>query len=216
MDYKAIVAELEREKDEKQSDILNIETAITAIKVLQGFTPSKAALTPPAKIGGRGRPRSTKSQAFNDPNDQEVLRSHDDVFDAAKKQSAALELDPKERKRQSQRRWMAKKYAKEGKVYVPRTTTSTNGTIPSPKTPANKFSLEREFDLGDKDVRLMHSYMMSWKATGRLTNEEENVLRSFEGRILTNLNDLDRLSLRNSFYGCRSRVIVKTKLTSKL
>lgn len=176
-----IIASLQSDRDALQSKMTSIDEAISSLKAIAGL-----AVSPPAKIGGRGRPRSTKSQPL--PKLQTTIQPVTEEYGAG--------LSKAEKKKQYNERYRARKAAK------------------IKMDPNVKFSLMREFDLGDDDIKLINNYMLSWRSSGKLTFSEEKELEVFEGRSLVNLSDPERLKLRNIFYGCRSRVMDKTKQTA--
>lgn len=79
-----------------------------------------------------------------------------------------------------------------------------------------KFTLHREFGLDDKEVNLMRSYLHTWRATGRLDQDECKRLDAFAFIRLPNLKEGDRAEIRHVFYGCRDRVMTKTKALSSM
>lgn len=74
---------------------------------------------------------------------------------------------------------------------------------------ANKFTLNREFNIDERDLRLIMSYLTSWRGLGRLEFEEVKVMERFHGLNTQNLSDQDKLCLRDVFYAARERVMGK-------
>jgi hypothetical protein len=78
----------------------------------------------------------------------------------------------------------------------------------------NRFALERDFDLSDKDISLIISYLISWKGMGRLNVDENLKLDAIQGLSKTKLSETQRSNLREAFYSARSRVLASAKVTS--
>ena len=115
------------------------------------------------------------------------------------------------KKREYMKRWRDSKKAQglgsAGKVIKSTYNGKGNNTV-------NKFSLEREFSLEEKDLRLMISYLVSWKGMGRLTAEEVQTYSHIEGIPLGRFVAQDKELLRKVFYSCRQRVMDKSKVTT--
>lgn len=82
------------------------------------------------------------------------------------------------------------------------------------KDMGTKFTLDREFDLEEKDVRLMLSYLISWKGMGRLMSPEITAFENVEGIPVGRYSLPDKELVRQIFYSARGRVIEKAKATS--
>jgi hypothetical protein len=89
-------------------------------------------------------------------------------------------------------------------------------TYNTTNTEINKFTLDRDFALTDKEIQLMLSYLNSWKGLARLEPNEITILSRFEGRNPVNLLESARGEIRALFYGARNRVVDKTKSVSSM
>lgn len=208
MDTSAFKQQLLLTKDRLQSKIILISEVIQRLDALHGV---EEEVVVPAKIGRRGRPRSTKSKV-------PLLREHDirrndPAVRVDNVGGGSISLTEKElkatKKKQYMDKWLAKKRLQKVSPGFNGSGKADNSQKP------NKFSLEREFELDDKDISLMRSYLTSWKGTGRLEPSEIRILDNYSPRAMASLATSERNDIRNVFYGCRARVMQKTIKHSK-
>lgn len=211
MEYKEILKSLNEQMAYHSQQIAKIDLAISAVNNLLGVESSQD------KLNGRLKNRSgkvygeiilkkgRKTKQDAPPQVDKLFKSneHDLVITSG--------MSPAEKQKIYAARCRAKKLALNGK------STSVPQFAGDPNRIANKFSLNREFNIDNKkDLDLMMSYLVSWKGTGKLSEDEIRGLTFFEGRVPMNLVSAERMTLRQIFYGARDRVMTKTKTVSHL
>lgn len=183
--------EIENEIERTRSLIGRLEDKV---KGLTAFLDNRVIEGHPEPKEGqrRGRPKKQNGQIETASITQEG-RGH--------RGRKATDMSPEaQKKREYQRRWRESKRA---------TGLGSQGKIA--KMPVNRFTLEREFGIDDKDIGLVISYLISWKATGRLTTIEGASLDNIQGISKENLSQAQRSNLRDAFYAARGRVMAGSK-----
>lgn len=138
MDFKDVKQQLLLTRDSLQGKIVIIDEIVKGLDNLHGVADVTAI---PTKMGRRGRPRSTKSK-------DGLLRGHD-LSNAANINPLMSDKEIKAlKKKEYMKRWRDKK---NGYAATPGFN-NQNSKKQDPGTKPNKFSLEREFELDDKDL----------------------------------------------------------------